>query len=275
MNERSSFQLVTHGDNREQALNRMGEALDNYVIRGVTHNIPLLRDIVQEKRFRSGDITTKYLPEVYPEGFQGATLTPSEQTTVLAFASALNARKLARANQFLNQERQRSTHVASFAKTYKFVSSLPAKEGEKPKEHAVEVTFLNGDANQAQVNIEGKVINIKGNANLALPVNSLEVDGEHITTQIVGKRAGEITVLYKGTPFKVKVLPEQAVKYLQYMKEKAKVDLSTVVLSPMPGAIKNVNVKVKKFKMKNFFKCSFFSQETWFRKVRSSSSWRP
>ncbi|MQL20642.1 acetyl/propionyl-CoA carboxylase subunit alpha, partial [Escherichia coli] len=95
----------------EQALNRMQEALDNYVIRGVTHNIPLLRDIVQEKRFRTGDITTKYLPEVYPEGFQGTSLSPKEQDVVIAFASALNARKLARANQFLNQNKQRSTHV--------------------------------------------------------------------------------------------------------------------------------------------------------------------
>uniref|UniRef100_A0A8R1I3K2 Propionyl-CoA carboxylase alpha chain, mitochondrial n=1 Tax=Caenorhabditis japonica TaxID=281687 RepID=A0A8R1I3K2_CAEJA len=235
--------LVTHGDNREQALNRMADALDNYVIRGVTHNIPLLRDIVQEKRFRSGNITTKYLTEVYPEGFQGASLSPSEQDTVIATAAALNARKLARANQYLNQQRQRSTHVASFSKAYKFVAALPAKEGEKPVEHAVEVTFVNGDPNQAQVNIGGKVIDIKGNANLALPVNQLVVNGEEVTTQIVGKRAGEITILYKGTPFKVKVLPEQAVNYLQYMKEKAKVDLSTVVLSPMPGAIKNVNVK--------------------------------
>lgn len=35
------------------------------------HNIPLLRDIVEEKRFRAGDITTKYLPETYPDGFTG------------------------------------------------------------------------------------------------------------------------------------------------------------------------------------------------------------
>lgn len=38
---------------------------------GVNHNISLLRDVITEKRFVSGDITTKYLPEVYPDGFQG------------------------------------------------------------------------------------------------------------------------------------------------------------------------------------------------------------
>jgi len=70
--------LVSHGRNRDEALDRISNALDHYVIRGVTHNIPLLRDIVDEKRFRSGNITTKYLPETYPEGFMGATLSADE-----------------------------------------------------------------------------------------------------------------------------------------------------------------------------------------------------
>lgn len=49
----------------------MSKALDQYEIRGVTHNIPLLRDIIEEKKFRSGDISTNYLQEVYPDGFKG------------------------------------------------------------------------------------------------------------------------------------------------------------------------------------------------------------
>lgn len=49
----------------------MSTALDQYEIRGVTHNIPLLKDVIEEKRFRSGDISTKYLQEVYPDGFEG------------------------------------------------------------------------------------------------------------------------------------------------------------------------------------------------------------
>lgn len=52
----------------------MAEALDAYVIRGVTHNIPMLRDIITEDRFVKGNISTKYLPEVYPDGFKGECL---------------------------------------------------------------------------------------------------------------------------------------------------------------------------------------------------------
>jgi len=38
---------------------------------GVTHNVPLLRDVITEQRFVSGDVNTKYLPETYPDGFKG------------------------------------------------------------------------------------------------------------------------------------------------------------------------------------------------------------
>ena len=45
-----------------------------YYNRGVTHNIPLLRDVLTEKVFNSGVFTTNYLPETYPDGFKGISL---------------------------------------------------------------------------------------------------------------------------------------------------------------------------------------------------------
>ncbi|RMC06786.1 hypothetical protein DUI87_16232 [Hirundo rustica rustica] len=62
--------LITYGSNRAEALKRMEEALDNYVIRGVAHNISLLREVIVHPRFVQGDISTKFLPEVYPDGFK-------------------------------------------------------------------------------------------------------------------------------------------------------------------------------------------------------------
>ncbi|KAJ1369924.1 Propionyl-CoA carboxylase alpha chain, mitochondrial [Parelaphostrongylus tenuis] len=236
--------LVTHGNSRQQALDRMVDALDNYVIRGVTHNIPLLRDICQEERFRTGNITTKYLPETYPEGFQGATLNTEEENTIIGIAASLNARKLARANKFLNHARQTSTSADPYKVDYKFTVQLPNVSGEK-KVHRVTVHFENGDQNKPRVHVDGKTINIEGNLNLAQPVIQLDTgEKAKVATQIINKRAGEITILFKGSPFKVVVLPEHALEYLKYMKEKPKADLSAVVLAPMPGAIKSVTVKV-------------------------------
>lgn len=63
--------LVCHGKDRNEAIERSIKALDSYVIRGVTNNIPLLRDILTEKTFGKGNISTNYLPQVYPDGFKG------------------------------------------------------------------------------------------------------------------------------------------------------------------------------------------------------------
>lgn len=70
--------LCTHGPDRMAALHRMIHALDSYVIRGVTHNIPLIRQVLSQARFQKGDITTKYLTEQFPEGFPGHTLGEEE-----------------------------------------------------------------------------------------------------------------------------------------------------------------------------------------------------
>uniref|UniRef100_A0A8C2AYS4 Propionyl-CoA carboxylase alpha chain, mitochondrial n=1 Tax=Cyprinus carpio TaxID=7962 RepID=A0A8C2AYS4_CYPCA len=93
--------LVTYGKTREEALKKMEEALDNYVIRGVTHNIPLLREIIVHPRFVSGDISTKFLPEVYPDGFKGHMLTAGERRELLATAAALYVAAQLRSQKFL------------------------------------------------------------------------------------------------------------------------------------------------------------------------------
>ncbi|KAL3283261.1 hypothetical protein HHI36_006409 [Cryptolaemus montrouzieri] len=62
--------LVCYGKNRNEAISRSIAALDQYIIRGVTHNIPLLRDVLTEERFVDGNISTNYLKEVYGEGFK-------------------------------------------------------------------------------------------------------------------------------------------------------------------------------------------------------------
>uniref|UniRef100_A0A671W3A2 Propionyl-CoA carboxylase alpha chain, mitochondrial n=1 Tax=Sparus aurata TaxID=8175 RepID=A0A671W3A2_SPAAU len=81
--------LVTYGATRAEALSKMEDALDNYVIRGVTHNIPLLREIITHPRFISGDISTNFLPEVYPDGFKGHQLEVGNRRELLASAAAL------------------------------------------------------------------------------------------------------------------------------------------------------------------------------------------
>lgn len=110
----------------------MEDALDNYVIRGntdsysqyelnpvvsifkvhfsasspgVTHNIPLLREIITNSRFVSGDISTNFLPEEYPEGFKGHQLDSAGRRELLASVAALYITAQLRSQKFLGDLR--------------------------------------------------------------------------------------------------------------------------------------------------------------------------
>ncbi|XP_016876104.1 propionyl-CoA carboxylase alpha chain, mitochondrial isoform X14 [Homo sapiens] len=97
--------LITYGSDRTEALKRMADALDNYVIRGVTHNIALLREVIINSRFVKGDISTKFLSDVYPDGFKGHMLTKSEKNQLLAIASSLFVAFQLRAQHFQENSR--------------------------------------------------------------------------------------------------------------------------------------------------------------------------
>ena len=83
----------------------MSQALDNYVIRGVTNNIPLLRDIVTEENFVKGNISTKYLTQIYPDGFKGKMLSKVEKTNLIGLAASIYVKDLLRSRTFSNAKK--------------------------------------------------------------------------------------------------------------------------------------------------------------------------
>ncbi|KAI9912023.1 hypothetical protein PsorP6_008799 [Peronosclerospora sorghi] len=85
--------LVTHGKDRTECLERMKVALDNYVIRGPGNNVSFLQNVYRHPRFVSGKITTKFIEEVYPEGFIGVKLTPSETEDLRVVGAIMHLRK--------------------------------------------------------------------------------------------------------------------------------------------------------------------------------------
>jgi acetyl/propionyl-CoA carboxylase alpha subunit len=63
--------LITWGKDRDTALDVHGEALDRFHIEGIQDNIPFIAAVMDEKRFRSGNITTAYIKDEFPDGFDG------------------------------------------------------------------------------------------------------------------------------------------------------------------------------------------------------------
>ncbi|KAI3362903.1 hypothetical protein L3Q82_011500, partial [Scortum barcoo] len=225
--------LVTYGTTRAEALAKMEDALDNYVIRGVTHNIPLLREIITHPRFISGDISTNFLPEIYPYGFKGHQLDMEKRRELLASAAALYITAQLRSQTVFGNLRVFSTPVECSH------WELFAEQGEGC--HSMEITK---SGNVYTVKVDGGQVEVSGQWNLASPLLPLTINGTHRMLQCLSKDAsGNIVLQYLGTSFKVRLLSKLAAELNSYMPEKIPEDTSSVLRSPMPGTVVAVSVK--------------------------------
>nr|XP_045607835.1 propionyl-CoA carboxylase alpha chain, mitochondrial-like [Procambarus clarkii] len=222
--------LVCYGNNREEAIENSINALDAYVIRGVTHNIPLLRDILTEDHFISGDISTNYLPQVYPEGFKGRQLTPREQIDLTALLASIHLKNMLRSCNFVNETKIRSS--SKIPATW----NLVIKFGNQEVPCLVKVV----DGN-FKVAVNGVTVTVNGRFNLASPLIEANIDGTQETVQLIKLgSAGEIRIRYRGTAFQSQVLSKDVHQYMSLIPEKPKIDQSKQVLSPMPGLVKSI-----------------------------------
>ncbi|CAL8073887.1 unnamed protein product [Calicophoron daubneyi] len=250
--------LVTYGPDRQSALNTMGKALDSYVIRGVTHNIPLLRDIITEKRFVSGNISTKYLMETYPDGFKGTTLTPAEYNDLLAVSTAIHVKDALRDQKW--SSRKEWTYIASLhpsvlasapeghAFTRCRVSRIDKGFRVKlsnwiPPEKISKGVPKHSEENHAEKN--EAVVDVADNFLLSDQVLHHISDGKEIILQLLDHGVDTVKLQYLGTAFPVVVQHEDAAWLnAAYMPEPKIVDYGRMCIAPMPGLVKSVAVKV-------------------------------
>ncbi|KAJ8401257.1 hypothetical protein AAFF_G00384880, partial [Aldrovandia affinis] len=225
--------LVSYGSTRTEALQRMEEALDSYVIRGVTHNIPLLREIIVHPRFISGDISTNFLPEVYPDGFKGHQLSDSERAELLATAASLFVATQLRSQRFLGNLR---------------VSSAPQErrswELSVELENGTHTVTVSRSGSSYTVDVDGGSVDVSSEWNLASALLPVTVNGAHRTVQCLSRNAsGELKLQYLGTVYKMRVISKQVAALSRHMPEKVPEDSSSILRSPMPGSVVAVSVR--------------------------------
>ncbi|XP_063245209.1 propionyl-CoA carboxylase alpha chain, mitochondrial-like [Bacillus rossius redtenbacheri] len=220
--------LVCYGDTRKEAIKTSIKALDAYVITGVSHNIPLLRDILTEVSFVNGDLSTNYLSEVYPDGFKGHQLTPHDRHRLAAVAAAVCAKMELRARTYLNGTQSMSRALAA----WDFVVSL------LDEEVPCRVQRLDG---MFKVEINAQDFVVQDNISLASILLEIDINNQPLTIQLLSKdETGKLVISYKGTAFKISVKSELAAAYSKMIPEKQKEDVSKVVRSPMPGLVKSI-----------------------------------
>jgi len=221
--------LCTHAPTRLEAIDAMAEALDEFRIEGINHNIAFLTAIMHNERFRSGSITTAFIAEEFPDGFHGRPLDESDKRRFVAAAIA------ARLTRGLRASGITGTLNGAHRLAGDFVVSL---DGE-----AFAVSHANLAAGNLSLLIGGKPYDAMTDWMPGQPIMHLAGgDGEH-AIQISRIQSG-----YKlgqgGRTVTAVVRSPQAAQFAALMPKKVAADTSKMLLCPMPGLIVSVNVAI-------------------------------
>ncbi|XP_070096521.1 propionyl-CoA carboxylase alpha chain, mitochondrial isoform X3 [Equus przewalskii] len=244
--------LITYGSDRTEALKRMEDALDNYVIRGVTHNIALLREVIINSRFIKGDINTKFLSDVYPDGFKGHKLTENERNQLLAIASSLFVASQLRAQRFLEHENSRvpiiKPQVATWELSIKLHDEVHAVVASnsgptfsclsREAGGTMSIQFLGTVKSDAEMGTRAEPA-ARGTMLEAvksqLKMYVKQTGSAHLA------RSPQTSKSYRH--YKVHILTKLAAELNKFMLEKVAEDTSSTLRSPMPGVVVAVSVK--------------------------------
>ena len=225
--------LIVHAPDRAQAIARMRDALDAFVIRGISSNIPFQAALLAHPRFASGRFNTGFIAEEYPSGFTSASVRHEDPPFLLALAVAANRRML-----------ERSAGISG---------QLPGHELQVGADFVVVETDATGVRLEtpARVTIEGDVysVDVAGRhyaIRFSRPLRHVathgEVDGRPFCAQIERLMLA-FRVTHHGAQVQVRVLSPRAAALNALMSFKAPPDLSRFLLSPMPGLLVDVAVQ--------------------------------
>ena len=221
--------LVTTGATRDEAIAAQRQALDEYFIRGIAHNIPFLSALMAHPRFQSGDMTTAFIAEEYPDGFNGGPVSDEVRTAMLASAVFVNAVHVSRATQIEGKISDRSGPQARI-----WCVSLDGEEATRSEVFPYE--------DHAVVMLNDVRHILKTDWRPGEPILRAEIDGISHAIEVERETLG-FTLSTDGVTRCVRVLSERAAELNAMMPEKAAIDTSRYLLCPMPGLVVSVSVK--------------------------------
>ncbi|WP_430464819.1 acetyl-CoA carboxylase biotin carboxylase subunit [Tabrizicola sp.] len=222
--------LCTWAPTRAEAINEMRLALDTFEVEGIGHNLPFVGAVMDHPRFQSGNITTAFIAEEYPEGFQGATLDGETLARVAASAAAMNRvaeiRRTKVSGTMDNHERRVGDDWVVTLQGVEHVVKIAA-------DHAGStVSFADGSTRR-----------VTSDWTPGQPLARMMVDGTPLVMK-VGKISGGFRLRLRGADLKVHVRTPRQAALAKLMLEKLPPDTSKFLLCPMPGLVTKIMVEV-------------------------------
>lgn len=220
--------LVTYGKDRAEATKNMRHALDEFYIKGVQHNIPFLNALVSHQRFIDGELTTNFIAEEYPDGFNPTDTVPKDTKVFAAVAGLMHAAYQARAAQISGQQRGHNRQVSS-----DWVVIFG--------DNNYHVTVGDAESGRVELNVDGTEFVISTDWQLGDPLFRAEIAGEQICFQVT-RTTVSYSISQGGFQADAWVLSPHVAELNKLMLEKESPDTSKLLLSPMPGLLVSVAV---------------------------------
>ncbi|MGQ2979074.1 MAG: ATP-binding protein, partial [Polaromonas sp.] len=232
--------LIVHGKDRLDAIAKMREALNAFVIRGISSNIPFQAALLAHPKFVAGDFNTGFIAENYAQGFHAEDVPHADPDFLLALAAYVNRRMLGRAAGISGQM---PGHGVTVGEEF-VVIALGAGGANTP--HPVLVRDFEAKSGSSRLQTGASSYEICSNWHLGGARIRGTVNGRPFAAQVergVGRNPLAIRIAHDGTRLDALVLSPRAAQLHALMPYKAPPDMSRFVLSPMPGLLVEVAVQ--------------------------------
>ncbi len=221
--------LCTWGPTRGEAIENMRTALDGFEVEGIGHNLPFCSAVMDHEKFVSGNITTAFIEEEYPEGFEGVTLSEEDLSRVASAAAAMHRvaeiRRARISGRIDNHKRKVGKDWVVTAQGQEFRVKIKAD----PK--GATVKHKKGGPKQR----------VTSDWTPGDTLARLEIDGEPLVLK-VDKITSGFRLRTRGADLKVHIRTPRQAELASLMPEKLPPDTSKMLLCPMPGLIVKVDV---------------------------------
>jgi propionyl-CoA carboxylase alpha chain len=233
--------LIVHGKDRSEAIEKMRAALNDFVIRGIHSNIPFQAALLQHPRFVSGDFTTGFIAEEYPEGFKKESVQPADPKRMAALAAFMRYRYLEHIKMI---DGQLAGHEMIIAKQFVVVTGSKVGSMADPHEVPIRVelkdhiysVYIDESDGVSRYDIESDWR--PGQICLYATINRTQ----KVTVQ-VERRGVRYVLVLDGAHYECMVLSPLGAELQRRMPVKLPPDTSKLVMSPMPGLLTKIAVK--------------------------------
>ncbi|HTN95717.1 MAG TPA: biotin/lipoyl-containing protein, partial [Nordella sp.] len=220
--------LCTHAPDRATAIAAMSSALDEFYVDGIQHNIPFLAAIMENERWKSGQLSTGFIAEEFPGGFAGNELTPELKARLSAVAVMAD---------HVENRRKRRIGGQMNGKTVKYDQNRVVRLG---LDDWLPVSIVN-ENKQVMTLDTGKECFVKSAWAPGHEVWRGEIDGRPVAV-LLRKILNGYRLSHRGVSIDAHVFSRREAELARLMPAKRIADTSKKLLCPMPGLVVSIAV---------------------------------